>query len=309
MLYDVIIIGGGPAGLSAGLYAGRARLNTLILEKGMPGGQIFNTADIENYPGQMAEETGPSLVERMTAQADKFGCSRVTCDVTGVDFEGAEKVIYAKNSEYRARAVIIATGAAPKPLDCKNEEEFRGRGVSYCATCDGALYRNKRIIVAGGGDSALSEALFLTRFAREVTIVHRRMEFRAAEYLQERVRSNEKIKLMLDSVVDSLEGDGILKTVNIKNVKTDEVTALSATEEEKKIGLFGFVGLVPATDVFQGKLELTEGYIKTDENMQTSVPGVYAAGDIRVKSLRQVVTAAADGAIAAVAAEKYISGV
>jgi len=307
MLYDVIILGAGPAGLSAALYAGRACLKTLLIEKAMPGGQITLTNDIENYPGQLLEgESGFSLTERMGQQADKFGVERAYDEITAVDFSGEEKVLTGMNGEYRAKTVILATGARPRPIGCENEEQFTGRGISFCATCDGMFFRGMDVYVVGGGDSAVEEAIFLTRFARKVTIIHRRDQLRAVKTIQERAFANEKIDFLWNTVVEKVDGDAALSEMTVRNVVTGEKTVIRANEEDGAFGLFGFVGFLPNTGLFEGKVEMDRGYIVTDEDMHTSVPGVFAAGDLRVKSLRQVITAAADGAIAAMQCAKYI---
>lgn len=307
-IYDVVILGAGPAGLAAGLYAGRSRLDTLIIEKGKDGGQIAITDEIENYPGSMLEhESGPSLIARMTAQVEKFGAQRVTDLIQSVELEGDVKKITCSKGVYCARSVIVATGAFPRPIGCPGERDFIGKGVSYCATCDAAFFEDFEVFVVGGGDSAVEEALYLTKFARKVTIIHRRDELRAAKSIQEKAFKNEKIHFFWDSVVESLHGDELLSSMKVRNVKTGEITEVSADEEDGMFGVFVFVGFVPNTKLFEGKLEMEHGYIVTDDNMQTNVKGVYAAGDLRVKSLRQVVTAAADGAIAAMQVERFIS--
>ena len=307
-LYDVIILGGGPAGLSAGLYAGRSRLKTLLIEKGAPGGQIALSADVENYPGQVLDgETGFTLSARMAEQCARFGVERVTDTIRAVQLDGAEKRLTGGKGEYRARTLIIATGASPRPIGCENEKEFVGRGVSYCATCDGAFFRGLEVCVAGGGDSAVEEAIFLTRFARQVTVIHRRDTLRAAKSIQERAFANPKIRFLWDSVVARVDGNEAVEAVTVRNVRTGETTVLRAPEEDGMMGLFGFVGYLPNTELFAGKLELENGYIRTDGDMRTEGPGVFAAGDVRVKSVRQVVTAASDGAIAAIQAERFIS--
>ena len=307
MRYDVIILGAGPAGLSAALYAGRACLKTLLIEKAMPGGQITLTNDIENYPGQLLEgESGFSLTERMGQQADKFGVERAYDEITAVDFSGDEKVLTGLSGEYRAKAVILATGARPRPIGCENEAQFTGRGISFCATCDGMFFRDMDVYVVGGGDSAVEEALFLTRFARKVTIIHRRDQLRAVKTIQERAFANEKIDFLWNTVVEKVDGDMALSEMTVRNVVTGERTVIRASEADGAFGLFGFVGYLPNTALFEGKVDMQNSYIVTDEDMHTSVPGVYAAGDLRVKSLRQVITAAADGAIAAMQAAKYI---
>ena len=307
-IYDVIILGGGPAGLTAGLYAGRSRLSTLIIEKGQDGGQIAITDEIENYPGQMVEgESGPSLIARMTGQAKKFGAERCTDAIKSVELEGEVKKLVGTKGEYLAKCVIIATGAFPKPIGCENEGKFTGKGISFCATCDAAFFEDFEVYVVGGGDSAVEAAMYLTKFARKVTIIHRRDELRAAKSIQEKAFANPKIAFMWDSVVVRVDGDDLLNSMTVKNVKTGELTTVEADEEDGLFGLFGFIGYNPNSKLFEGMLEMENGYIKTDDNMHTNIPGVFAAGDIRVKSLRQVVTAAADGAIAAMQAEHYVS--
>ena len=305
-LYDVVIIGGGPAGLSAALYAGRARLSTLIIEKDKEGGQIVQTAEIENYPGGLEEESGPTLIDRMSRQADKFGVEKVLDTIEDMELEGKEKSLKGKKETYRAKTVIIAAGASPVPIGCPGEKEFTGKGVSYCATCDAAFFEDFEVFVVGGGDSAVEEALYLTKFARKVTIIHRRDALRAAKSIQEKAFANKKVEFMWDSVVKELKGDGLLESMVVENVKTKELTEVTADEEDGTFGVFVFIGFKPQSAVFEGKVEMENGYIVTDADMKTNVEGVYAAGDIRVKSLRQVVTAAADGAIAAVQAGKYI---
>jgi len=307
-IYDVIILGAGPAGLAAGLYAGRSRLSTLIIEKSQDGGQIAITDEIENYPGQIAEgESGPSLIARMTQQAEKFGAERVSDVVNAVEFNGETKKVISSKAVYEGKTVIVATGAFPRPIGCKGEKEYMGKGVSYCATCDANFFEDFEVFVVGGGDSAVEEALYLSKFARKVTIIHRRDELRAVKSIQEKAFANPKIEFFWDSVVEELHGDDILSGMTVKNVKTGETRLVEADEEDGMFGVFGFIGTVPNSGLFEGMLEMEKGYIKTDDNMKTNIPGVFAAGDIRVKSLRQVVTAAADGAIAAVQAEKYIN--
>ena len=307
-IYDVIILGGGPAGLAAGLYAGRSRLSTLIIEKGQDGGQIAITDEIENYPGQIVEgESGPSLIARMTEQAKKFGAERCSDVIKSVELEGDVKKLVGAKGEYQGKCVIIATGAFPKPIGCENEGKFTGKGISFCATCDAAFFEDFEVYVVGGGDSAVEEAMYLTKFARKVTIIHRRDELRAAKSIQEKAFANPKIAFMWDSVVVKVDGDELLSSMTVKNVKTGELTTVEADEDDGLFGLFGFIGYNPNSQLFEGMLDMENGYIKTDDNMHTNIPGVFAAGDIRVKSLRQVVTAAADGAIAAMQAEHYIS--
>ena len=307
-IYDVIILGAGPAGLTAGLYAGRSRLSTLIIEKGQDGGQIAITDEIENYPGQMVEgESGPSLIARMTEQAKKFGAERCSDTIKSVELTGEVKKLVGVKGEYLAKSVIIATGAFPKPIGCENEGKFTGKGISFCATCDAAFFEDFEVYVVGGGDSAVEEAMYLTKFARKVTIIHRRDQLRAAKSIQEKAFANPKIHFLWDSVVVKVDGDELLSSMTVKNVKTGELTTITADEDDGLFGLFGFIGYNPNPQLFDGMLDMENGYIKTDDNMHTSIPGVFAAGDIRVKSLRQVVTAAADGAIAAMQAEHFIS--
>lgn len=308
-IYDVIIIGAGPGGLAAGLYAGRSRLSTLIIEKGQDGGQIAITDEIENYPGQMLDgESGPSLIARMTQQAEKFGVERVSDTIKEVQLEGEVKTLKSEKSQYQAQNVIIATGAHARPIGCRGEKEYMGKGVSYCATCDANFFEDFEVYVVGGGDSAVEEALYLTKFARKVTIIHRRNELRAAKSIQEKAFANPKIEFFWDSVVEELYGEDILQGMVVKNVKTKETRKVDADPDDGMFGLFGFIGTVPNSELFKGIVDMDErGYIQTDADMHTNIPGVYAVGDVRIKSLRQVVTAAADGAIAAVQVERSMS--
>ena len=307
-IYDVIVLGAGPAGLTAGLYSGRARLSTLLIEKGQDGGQIAITNEIENYPGQVEGDSGPSLIARMTKQCEHFGVERVSDMIKEVELTGPVKKLIGVKGEYEAKCVIIATGAFPRPIGCKNEGKFVGKGISFCATCDASFFEDLEVYVVGGGDAAVEEAMYLTKFARKVTIIHRRDELRAAKSIQEKAFKNEKIHFLWNTVVDEVDGeDEILSKMIVKNTKTGELTTIEADEDDGLFGLFGFIGLLPKSDLFEGVIDMDKGYIKTDDNMHTNIEGVYAAGDVRVKSLRQVVTAAADGAIAAMQAEKYIA--
>lgn len=307
-VYDVIILGAGPAGLTAALYAGRSRMSALLIEKGRDGGQIATTNEIENYPGQILEgETGPSLIARMTKQAEKFGVERVADTIRSVQLQGSVKTLVGDKGEYLGRTVILATGANPRPIGCKNEEEFIGRGISYCATCDGSFFEDYEVYVVGGGDAAVEEAVFLTRFARKVTIIHRRDTLRAARSIQQSAFAIEKIHFLWNTVVEEVGGEDVLNRMTLRNTQTGELTTVQADPADGIFGLFGFIGMMPNTRIFEGHVAMENGYIRTDEDMHTDVPGVYAAGDIRVKSLRQVITAAADGAIAAVQAEKYLA--
>ncbi len=306
-VYDLIIIGAGPAGLSAGIYAGRALLDTLMIEQAQDGGQILQTAEIENYPGSELEESGATLIDRMTAQVKKFGIEKVYDTVKEVSLEGKVKTVTCDRGSYQAKTLIIAGGAAAKPIGCIGEDEFLGRGISHCATCDGFFFKGMDVYVVGGGDAALEEAMFLTKFARKVTIIHRRRGLRAAKSVQEKAFKNEKIEFMYHTVIKEVKGDGILESMIVENVKDGSVKEIKADPNDGTFGIFVFIGYKPATEIYQGKLNLNEkGYIVTDADMRTNVEGVFAAGDIREKSLRQVVTATADGAIAAVQAGKYI---
>ena len=246
-IYDVIILGAGPAGLAAGLYAGRARLDTLVIEKGKDGGQIAITDEIENYPGQMVDEkeSGPSLIARMTKQVEKFGAARVSDTITSVELEGDVKVLKSAKNEYRAKVVIVATGAFPKPIGCENEAKFMGKGISFCATCDASFFEDFEVFVVGGGDSAVEEAMYLTKFARKVTIIHRRDELRAAKSIQEKAFKNPKLHFMWDSVVQSVDGDELLSKMVVKNVKTGELTTVEADPDDGLFGLFGFMATTP----------------------------------------------------------------
>lgn len=307
-VFDVAIIGAGPAGLAAGLYAARARLDTVIFEKLGEGGQLALTNEIENYPGAPANFSGPELTMRMAEQARHFGAKIIRDNIDEVDFSQNIKLLKNQKTEYGAKAVIIATGGKPKLIGCPGEAEFTGRGVSYCATCDAGFFRDLEVFVVGGGDSAVDEAIFLTKFARKVTIVHRRDALRAAKSLQQKAFDNPKIEFLWDTVVEEIKGGSDVNAVMLKNLKTGELWEHRAPEEEGSLGVFPFIGFDPVSGLFAGKVKTdANGYIITDENMRTDVSGVFAAGDVRAKSLRQVVTAAADGAIAAVQAEKYIA--
>ncbi|MDO5713833.1 MAG: thioredoxin-disulfide reductase [Tissierellia bacterium] len=305
-MYDVIIIGAGPAGLTAGIYASRAKLKTLIIEKSMEGGQIVNTMDVENYPGINDGETGMELAMRMTEQTKKFGAEFVTDEVTGVSLEGKEKVITCANGEYRGKTVIIGTGAKSREIGVPGEEEFKSKGISYCATCDAAFYQDSDVYVIGGGDAAVEEALFIAKFAKNVFVVHRRDELRAAKSIQEKAFANDKIHFIWDTVTEEIIGDKVVEGIVLKNVKTGEITTHKSTTDIPSIGIFVYIGYIPQTQLYENVLELEKGYIVTDENMKTNVEGVFAIGDTRAKAVRQVVTAVADGCIAAIQAEKYI---
>lgn len=304
--YDLIIIGSGPAGLTAGIYAGRAMLDTLIIEKDFEGGQIFQTSEIENYPGALDVESGPTLIDRMVTQVRKFGVNKVADTVIDVMLEGKVKIVQCKKATYQAKTIIIAGGAAAVPLGIEGEEKFRGRGLSYCATCDGPFFRDLEVYVVGGGDSALQEAIYLTKFARKVTVIHRRQELRAAKSIQQKAFRNKKIYFIFNNVIKEIHGSDMIEGMTLENLKTGKITKINADPRDGTFGVFVFVGYKPKSDLYSEKLHMEDGYIVTDENMNTNIPGIFAAGDIRKKSLRQVATAVSDGAIAAVQAEKYI---
>ncbi len=306
-LYDLVIIGGGPAGLSSAIYAGRARLKTLLIEKEKIGGQIVSTANIENYPGSLSGESGATLIGRMQEQAEESNVYIARDSVAKVEFQGELKVITGKAATYCAKAVIIATGAFPKPIGCPGEKELTGKGVSYCATCDGAFFEDMEIYVVGGGDAAVEEAIYLTRYGSRVTIIHRRDELRAARVLQEKAFANPKISFLWNSVVTEIKGEDIVESMVVKNVKTGELRQITADDESGTFGLFVFIGFLPQTEIFRGLIGMEGGYIITDDNMQTNIKGVFAAGDVRKKQLRQVVTAVSDGAVAATQAERFLS--
>jgi len=297
---ELVIIGGGPAGLAAGIYGGRAALNPLILERGVPGGQAATTEWIENYPGIEDGIGGFELMVHMHRQAEKFGAEFKNADVLSIKKENGVFNLNTTTGEILAKTVIVATGAEPKELNVPGEREFRGRGVSYCATCDGNFFRGKTVAVVGGGDSALEEAIYLTKLVEKVYLIHRREGFRAAKVVQQRAKANPKIEFVLNAVVEEIVGERKVEKVVVKNVQTGEKSEIPVA------GVFIYVGLKPNTAFLEGFLTLENGYIKTDDKMATEIPGLFAAGDVRLKDLRQVVTAVADGAQAAVSAEKYL---
>jgi thioredoxin reductase (NADPH) len=301
-VYDLLIFGGGPAGLTAAIYAGRAALKTLVLVGSLPGGQVANTERVENFPGFPDGIAGPELAQRVHEQAQKFGATVLQEGVRGVDFSVYPLEARTSSSVYRARAGIIATGTFPRRLKAPGESEFYGRGVSTCATCDGFFYKDRRVVVVGGGDSAVEEGLFLTKFAREVIVVHRRDELRASQILQHRAFANPKMHFVWDSVVEEILGDQSVKGVYIRNVKTGETSTIDTD------GVFIYVGLIPATKVFEGQVELdANGYVVTGRGQRTSVPGVFAAGDVQNPDFRQAVVAAGSGAVAAMAADRFLA--
>lgn len=306
-IYDVIIVGAGPAGLSAGLYAARAKMSTLILEKDRTGGQIVGTEEVANYPGSIEDATGPTLVARMVEQAESFGAERQRAEVVSMMLDGHVKTIETSSGTFMAKSIILSMGARPRLLGIENEKALTGKGVSYCATCDAEFFTDLEVVVFGGGDTALEEAMFITKFAKKVTIVHRRDTFRAAKSIVEKAEKNPKISFVMNSGAKRIIGDGMVQGVEIENFVTGETTEIMADPNDGLMGIFVFVGYIPETELVKEAVKLDgSGYIVTDELMQTGIPGVFAAGDIRAKSLRQVVTATADGAIAAVQAEKYV---
>ena len=298
--YDLVIIGAGPAGLTAGIYAARARMNVLLLEKTAPGGQILITDWIENYPGFPEGISGYDLSEKMKTQAESLGLKIESAEVHSFNLSGEAKEIMLKDRTVTTKSIIIASGASPKKLGL-GEDKFFGKGVSFCATCDGPFFRDKTVVAVGGGDTAIQESIFLTKFAKKVYLVHRRDELRAAKILQERAFKNEKIEFVWDSVVTGIEGFFGVEGVTVKNLKTNEEKTIKAN------GCFIWVGILPNTSFLNGSVKTDEfGFIMADAKMQTSMPGVFAAGDVRDTPLRQIATAVGDAAIAAVSAEHYI---
>ncbi|HMK75523.1 MAG TPA: thioredoxin-disulfide reductase [Thermodesulfobacteriota bacterium] len=300
-VYDVIIVGGGPAGLTAGLYTSRSRLRSVLIENGLLGGQMTTTELVENYPGFPQGIAGDELSRLMEEQAKRFGLEIVPQYVVEIKLEGDKKVVKTEEATYLCDALIICTGTEYRKLGVPGEKEFAGKGVSYCATCDGAFFQGNQIVVVGGGDSALTEALYLTKFVKEVTIIHRREALRGTKIYQEKVFGNPKIKMLWNSVIQEIRGDRTVHSIRVKNLKTGEVT------EHNIQGVFLFVGLLPKTQFLRGLVETDEdGYVLTGENGETSVKGIFAAGDCRKKLVRQIATAVGDGATAACAAEKYL---
>lgn len=299
--FDVVILGGGPAGLSAAIYASRGAVSTALIDISMMGGQPSNYLELENYPG-FPIIGGYDLMEKFEEHADKFEVQKFPMqEIEKIDLTTEPKIILTKEGEFRAKSVIIACGASPMKLGVPGEKEFVGRGVSYCAVCDGAFYKNKVVAVVGGGNAAVEEAMYLTKFADKVYVIHRRNELRADKIVQERAFKNEKVEFIWDSVVKEIQGDDLVHTAVLENVKTGERTNLSVN------GVFPYIGMVPNVTDITGQIEQDAGgFILTDETMKTSVEGVYAVGDIRKTPLRQVITAAADGAIGAVYAVKYL---
>ena len=302
--FDTIILGGGPAGFSAGMYASRGNIKTAIIDINMMGGQPSNYLELENYPGY-GRIGGFELMEKFEAQADGFGVQKFSMqEIEKIDLISNPKIVYTKDAEYKAKTVIIATGAQPMKLGVKGENEFLGRGVSYCAVCDGAFYKDKVVAVVGGGNAAVEEAMYLTRFARKVYVIHRRDELRADKIVQERAFKNDKLEFVWDTVVREINGDTSVNGVLLENVKTKAQHNLDVD------GVFPYIGITPNVELINGQIEQDKnGFIVTDNTMKSSVDGVYAVGDVRNTPLRQVITAAADGAVAAVYAIKYIETV
>ena len=300
--YDVVIIGGGPAGLSAGIYTARARLRTLLLEKQIVGGQVVNAELIENFPGFVEGISGYDLTQQMHQQAVKFGLETLTAEVTDIELQDSLKIVKTSEGDFTARAVIVAGGTMRQKLDVPGEEEFTGKGVSYCATCDAAFFLEKPVAVIGGGNAAINEALQLAKFATRVTVIHRRHELRATRILQERANSEPKIEFLWGSTVEGIEGEDFVKRISLKNVVTGKKSILEVA------GVFVAIGSQPDTGYLKGLLPLDDiGQIITNERMETEIPGIFAAGDIRHNSGRQAITAAGDGATAAIYAERYLT--
>ena len=300
--YDVIIIGAGPAGYTAGIYCSRARHNTLLISGILPGGQLMNTTDVENYPGFEQGIMGPDLMLTMRKQTERMGTEILDDEVTSVDFKNNPLKISTASNTFEANSVIVCTGANPRKIGLDGEQTFAGKGVSYCATCDGAFFKNQELIVVGGCDSAMEEATFLTKFASTVHIVHRRDEFRASKIMQERALANEKIKVHFNYTVENIQGDQKFQKVILKNVKNDEKVTLEAG------GLFVAIGHEPNSKILQGQVELdANGYVVLKNNTETSIPGVFCAGDVHDHRYRQAVTAAGFGCMAAIDADKYLA--
>jgi len=300
-VYDMLVLGAGPAGLTAAIYAARSRLSVLVIEQMLSGGQIATTEKVENYPGFPEGIGGLELGQRLEEQARNFGTEMVLATVEKISLKGELKEVQTTEGIFRGRTLLIATGTRARPLGVPGEEELKGRGVSYCVTCDGSFFQDKRVMVAGGGDSALEEALVLTKFAAKVYIVHRRGELRAIRILQERVQQNAKIEVIYNAVIKKINGRERAESVTLHDVVDGKIWDVAID------GIFLYVGLIPNTDYLNGDLERNEqGYLITGDAMDTSIPGVFAAGDVREKGLRQVVTAVADGAVAAISAVKYV---
>lgn len=299
-IYDLVILGAGPAGLTAAIYGGRANLSTLVLEQMVSGGEIATTDQLENYPGFPQGISGAEFGQLLEQQAVRFGAEIISGAIDEVDAGGDVKRVSTSRGDYYSRAMVVATGTSPRLLGVPGEEKYRGKGISFCATCDGFFFRDKKVAVIGGGDSAVKEALYLTRFAREVVLIHRRDELRAVSALQKQILGHPQVTFLWDTVVEEFKGDQNITALVIKNVKD------STTAELPVDGVFLYVGRIPNTSFLKGVEKDPQGYIITSEEMETSVPGLFAAGDVRRKFLRQVITAAADGAVAAMMAVRYL---
>ena len=302
--YEVIIIGGGPAGLSAGLYTSRARLSSLLIEKMGVGGQIADAERVDNYPGFPEGISGFELGQLMHQQATKYELETLLAEVTGIELQEGQKVVKTTEGNFTAKAVIIASGSERRKLDIPGEEKFTGKGISYCATCDAPFFKEKPVAVVGGGNAAITEALYLTKFASKVTVIHRRDQLRASPILQEKAFSEPKIEFLWNTVIEEIEGENVVQRIKLRQVKTGGKSTLDIS------GIFISVGLKPDTDYLKGVLPLdAAGYIIANDRMETEIPGIFAAGDIRRNSARQAITAAGDGATAAIYAEKFVTEV
>jgi thioredoxin reductase (NADPH) len=300
--YDVVIIGGGPAGLSAGLYTARARLSSLLIERGVVGGQIADAELVENYPGFAEGISGFELGQLMHQQATKYGLETLLAEATGLELHGEKKVVVTTKGKFTTKALIIASGSQRRKLGITGEEEFTGKGVSYCATCDAPFFKEEPVAVVGGGDAAITEALHLAKFASRVKVIHRRSQLRATRILQEKALSESKLEFIWNTVVEEIEGKDKVKRLKLRQVTTGEKSTLDVA------GVFITIGLKPNTDYLKGGLPLdAAGYIATNEKMETGIPGIFAAGDVRLNSTRQAITAAGDGATAAIYAKRFIT--
>jgi len=298
--WDIVVVGAGPGGLCAGLYGARANRRTLCIEKMLPGGEIVNTEWVEDYPG-FEMIGGPELAAKFEAHARKFGLEIANDNVTEIVSDGKYHIIRADGGEYRAKAVILATGGHPKKLGVPGEEELAGKGVSYCALCDGAFFKGEHIAVAGGGDAAVEEGMFLTKYGRKVYIIHRRDQLRAQKIIQERAFKNEKVEFVWDSAIERINGKNKVESITVKNLKTGEVKEIAVG------AVFPFIGFIPNSDIVQGTVKIDNaGYIPTDQRMETNVKGIWAIGDVRQQLCKQITNAVGDGTTAAVAADKYL---
>ena len=300
--YEVVIVGGGPAGLSAGIYTARARLSSLLIERGLIGGQVVNAELVENFPGFPEGISGYDLTELMHRQATKFGLETLTAEVTGVELKGEQKIVRTSEGDLVAKAMIIASGSEWTKLGIPGEKEFTGKGVSYCAICDGAFFTDQTVAVVGGGNAAITEALSLTKFASRVIVIHRRQELRATRIVQEKAFAEPKVEFLWNTVVEEIEGEEVVKRLRLRNVVTGEKSSLDVA------GIFVAIGFKPNTDYLKSILPLdATGHVITNEKMETEIPGIFAAGDIRSSSIRQVIGAVGDGATAAIYAERFIT--